>query len=66
MEQIPKTYTMVRIETRDPAGLRSQAHIQTSDCNLDIEALGQLVRQALLGMGYHWDNVRELFGEEVG
>jgi len=30
----------------------------------DINAAGDLIKQALLGMGFHPDSVKELFNEE--
>ena len=34
--------------------------------DLGILEMGQLMRQALLGIGYHPDTVNELFGDELG
>lgn len=44
-----------------PGGETVTASVASTEWDADIDTVGQLVRQVLLGAGYHPNAVRELF-----
>lgn len=40
--------------------------IERDGVDHNLEVMGQMIEQALLGIGFHPDSVAELFGEQAG
>ena len=58
------TKITIEVEWEDRNG--NSVTVTDEKPDLGIEKIGQLIRQALLGIGYHPASVNELFGDEPG